>query len=67
MSREDERKPVHELRLQISALMQNSGATPGCKAIASLMAAAYACRNAEMPQKLAVAMLADYYHRDPLQ
>jgi hypothetical protein len=67
MPRGDERKAIHELRLQMNALMQNSIATPGCKAIASLMAAAYACRSADMPSKVAAAMLADYYHRDPLQ
>jgi hypothetical protein len=68
MSRGDERKAIHELRLQMNALMQNSDATPGCKAIASLMVAACSCRNAEMPSKVALAMLADYLvHGDPLQ
>jgi len=68
MSRGDERKAIHELRLQMNALMQNSGATPDCKAIASLMVAAYSCRKAEMPSKVALAMLADYIvHGDPLQ
>jgi len=62
-----ERQAIHELRLQIASLLENSNATPGCKAIASLMAAAYTCRSADMPPEVAAAMLADYYRRDPLK
>jgi hypothetical protein len=58
---------IHHLRLQITALLRNSAATPGCQAIAALMAAAYACRGADMPPEVAVAMLADYYQHDPLR
>ena len=38
-----------------------------CKAIASLMAAAIACRQGDLPPDLAAAMLVDYYRRDPLK
>ena len=37
----EERNSIHELRLQLTALLQHSGATPGCKSIAALMAASY--------------------------
>jgi hypothetical protein len=63
----DERNAIHELRLQITALLQNSGATAGCKAIAVLMAAAWACRSADMPANIAAAMLRDNFNRDPLE
>jgi hypothetical protein len=63
----DERRAIHELRVQISALLQNSPATPGCKAVASLMAAAYACRASDMPPQVAATMLAEYFKRDPLE
>jgi hypothetical protein len=62
----DERNSIHELRLQLTALLQHSGATPGCKTIAALMAAAYACREASMPPELAVHMLKSFCRRDPL-
>jgi hypothetical protein len=62
----DERNAIHELRLQLTALLQHSGATPGCKTIAARMAAAYACRAANMPPELAVHMLKSFYRRDPL-
>jgi hypothetical protein len=54
----DERKDIHELRLHISALLQNRDTTAGGKAIASLMAAAYACRAADMRPQVAAAMIA---------
>jgi hypothetical protein len=63
----EERNAIHELRLQLTALLQHSGATPGCKTIAALMAAAYACRAANMPPELAVHMLKSFYRRDPLE
>jgi hypothetical protein len=62
----EERNAIHDLRLQLTALLQHSGATPGCKTIAALMAAAYACRTADMPPELAVHMLKSFYRRDPL-
>ena len=63
----DERNDIHELRLQISALLHNSTTTPACKAIASLMAAAWACRTAEMPPEVAGRMIVSYYRADPLE
>lgn len=63
----EERNSIHELRLQLTALLQHSGATPGCKSIAALMAAAYACRDTKMPPELAIHMLRSFYRRDPLE
>jgi len=63
----DERNDIHELRLQMTALLEHSEASAACRAVASLMAAAIACRKAEMPPEVAVGMLADYYRRDPLK
>jgi hypothetical protein len=63
----EERNSIHELRLQLTALLGHSSATPGCKTIAALMAAAYACRDANMPPELAVHMLKSFYRRDPLE
>jgi hypothetical protein len=63
----DERKDIHELRLPISAFLQSSHTTAGCKAIAFLMAAAYACRAADVPHQVAAAMIADHIVRgDPI-
>lgn len=62
----DERQAIHELRRQLTALLEHSNATPGCKAIASLMAAAYACRASGMPPQVAANMLAGYFTDDPL-
>ena len=62
----DERHDIHELRRQIAALIGHSAATPGCKALAALMAAAYACRAVDMPPDVATAMLAGYFKTDPL-
>jgi hypothetical protein len=63
----DEHQAIHELRLQITALLGNSGASAGCQAIAALMAAAYACRASGMPEQLAAFMLVSYFTRDPFQ
>jgi hypothetical protein len=62
----DERKAIHELRLQLTALLEHSDAAPGTQAIACLMAAAWACRSTAMPPDVAAALLAGYYRRDPL-
>ncbi len=62
-----ERNDILELRLQLTAMLGHSPANAACKAIASLMAAAIACRQGEMPSEVAAAMLVDYYRRDPLE
>jgi hypothetical protein len=62
----DERTSITGIRQQITALLKNSDLTPGCKCIASLMAAAYACQDADMPPEIALAMLRSFYRRDPL-
>jgi hypothetical protein len=63
----DERKAIHELRLQLTALLEHSHADPVSQAISFLMAAAWACRSTAMPPEVAAAMLADYFRRDPLE
>ena len=62
-----ERNDILDLRLQLTAVLQHSSANAACKAIASLMAAAIACRQGDMPPDTAAAMLVDYYRRDPLK
>jgi hypothetical protein len=37
----EEHNSIHGLRLQLTAPLQHSGAPPGCKGIAALMAASY--------------------------
>jgi hypothetical protein len=62
----DERTAITDMREQIIALLKNSDLTPGCKCMASLMVAAYACRAAEMEPELAIHMLKSLF-RDPLR
>ena len=62
----DQRDDINDLRLQLTASIRDSGAGPGGKCIAALMAAAYACRAANMPPELAVHMLKSFYRRNPL-
>ena len=54
------------MREQIIALLKGSGLTPGSKCRAALMAAAYACRAADMAPDVAIHMLKSFYLRDPL-
>ena len=62
----DEHRAITDMREQLIATLKNSELTPGCKCMAALMAAGYACRAAEMAPELAVHMLKSFYLRDPL-
>lgn len=62
----DEHRAIVGLREQIIEMLKKSELTPGSKCMASLMAAAYACRAAEMPPDTAIHMLKSFYMRDPL-
>ena len=62
-----ERNDILDLRLQLTTTLQHSPTNAACKAIASLMAAAIACRQGDLPSEVAAAMLIDYYRRDPLK
>ena len=63
----DEHRSITDLREQIIALLKESDLKPGSKCMASLMAAAYACRAADMPPDVAIRMLTGFYERDPLR
>ena len=54
---------IRDLHSQLSAVLDQSGATPGAQAFAAIMTAARYAGRAEIPVKIAFAMLAGYVVR----
>jgi hypothetical protein len=62
-----ERETIQNLCRQINAVIDASGATPGCRTLAAIITAARYASRAAMPASVAGAMLADYVSRgDPV-
>jgi hypothetical protein len=57
----DERSAITDLGRALTALLEESAATPACQAIAVLMVAAQFARRAEMPPNVAETMLSDFW------
>jgi hypothetical protein len=59
----DERQMIAALCRQINAVMDASGATPGCLTIAAIITAARYARRTALPASVATAMLAEHIVR----
>jgi hypothetical protein len=61
----DQRREIDQLTRALTALLDNSDAGPGSKAVATLLVASVFVSRTDMPPHLAAAMLADYCIRRP--
>jgi hypothetical protein len=62
-----ERQMIEALSRQLSGIMDDSSATPGCQTIAAIITAARCARRTAMPSVVAASLLADYIKRgDPV-